>query len=89
VALAHYQTGDTRRRSVLLHYGDEDVLTDLDAWFHAYNRRQTIEAGIKEGKAVFQMHHLKVRSAPALRLQEHFAAFAANFVHWAAHWLST
>jgi hypothetical protein len=88
VALAHYQTGDTRRRSVLLHYGHEDVLTDLDAWFHAYNRRQTIEAGIKEGKAVFQMHHLKVRSAPALRLQEHFAAFAANFVRFAAHWLA-
>ena len=49
----------------------------------------TIEAGIKEGKGVFQMHHLKVRAAPALWLQEQFAAFAANFVRWAAHWLST
>ena len=35
------------------------------------------------------MHHLKVRTAPALWLQEQFAAFAANFVRWAAHWLST
>ena len=34
------------------------------------------------------MHHLKVRSFPALRLQEYFAAFAANFVRWAHHWLS-
>jgi hypothetical protein len=48
----------------------------------------TIEAGIKEGKQVFQMHHLKVRSAPALVLQEQFAVFAANFVRWAAAWLT-
>jgi len=48
-----------------------------------------VEAGIKEGKGVFQMHHLKVRQSPALWLQEQFAAFAANFVRWAAHWLST
>ena len=34
------------------------------------------------------MHHLKVRSAPALRLQEHFASFAANFVRFAALWLA-
>lgn len=49
----------------------------------------TIEAGIKEGKGVFQMHHLKVRTAAALWLQEWLAAFAANFVRWAAHWLAT
>lgn len=88
VALAHYQTGDTHRRAVLLHYGQEAVTQDLDGWFHMYNGRQTIEAGIKEGKGVFQMHHLKVRSLPALWLQEHFACFAANFVRFAAHWLT-
>ena len=88
VALARYHTGDTSRRSVLLHFGDEAVTDDLDAWFHAYNGRQTIEAGIKEGKGVFQMHHLKVRSTNALLLQEHFACFAANFVRFAAHWLT-
>lgn len=54
-----------------------------------YNVLQTTEAGIKEGKAVFQMHHLKVRSAPALWLQEQFAAFAANFVRWADRWLDS
>ena len=50
--------------------------------------RDAIEAGIKEGKNVFQMHHLKVRSPQALLLQEHFACFAANFVRFAAHWLA-
>jgi len=88
VALAHYQTGDSVRRSVLLHFGSDDVTADLCGWFHCYNGRQTIEAGIKEGKNVFQMHHLKVRSPPALLLQEHLACFAANFVRLAACWLA-
>jgi hypothetical protein len=88
VALAHYQTGDTHRHAVLLHYGQKNVTENLDDWFHMYNARQTIEAGIKEGKGVFQMHHLKVRSSPALLLQEHLACFAANFVRFAAHWLT-
>jgi len=87
VALARYQTGKTVRHSVLIHYGDDHVTKDLKGWFHMYNGRQTIEAGIKEGKNVFQMHHLKVRSGPALFLQEQFACFAANFVRFAAHWL--
>ncbi len=63
------------------------VLIDLEGWFAFYNGRQTIEAGIKEGKNVFQMHHLKVHSAAGLEIQEAFAAFAANFVRWAAVWL--
>lgn len=88
VALAHYQLGERTRRSVLVHYGDDPVTQDLDGWFHTYNGRQTIEAGIKEGKNVFQMHHLKVRSPQALLLQEHFACFAANFVRFAALWLT-
>jgi hypothetical protein len=88
LALARYQLGNTLRHAVLLHYGDEDVTCDLAAWFHRYNARQTIEAGIKEGKTVFQMHHLKVRSPQALLLQEHFACFAANFVRFAAVWLT-
>jgi hypothetical protein len=71
---------------------DADTDTDTDAsllpaWFHFYNQRQTIEAGIKEGKQVFQMHHLKVRSLAGLVIQELFATFAANFVRWAAAWL--
>ncbi len=88
VALLHYHTGDTVQRATLLHYGQTDVVADPDRWFHTYNGRQTIEAGIKEGKNVFQMHHLKVRSPEALLLQEHMACFAANFVRLAADWLT-
>lgn len=88
LALARYQTGETVRYAVLVHYGDDDVTADLNGWFHRYNARQTIEAGIKEGKTVFQMHHLKVRSPQALLLQEHFACFAANFVRFAGLWLT-
>ena len=88
VALAQYQMGERNKHAVFVHYGDEDTTQNLDGWFHTYNGRQTIEAGIKEGKNVFQMHHLKVRSAPALLLQEHFASFAANFVRFAALWIA-
>jgi len=87
-ALLRYQTGATERQSVLLHFGIDDVVSEPAKWFHLYNERQTIEAGIKEGKSVFQMHHLKVRSPQALQLQEHLACFAANFVRFAAQWLT-
>jgi len=89
LALERFYTGQTLRHGVLLHFGNDPVTADLPAWFGFYNARQTVEAGIKEGKGVFQMHHLKVRTAPALWLQEQCAAFAANFIRWAALWLST
>jgi len=89
VALERFWVGDKRKHATLLHFGTDPVTTDLPAWFNRYNARQTIEAGIKEGKGVFEMHHLKVRSAPGLYLQEQFAVFAANFVRWAARWLAT
>jgi len=87
IALERFQTGDKKRHGVLLHHGEERVTADLAGWFTFYNGRQTIEAGIKEGKNVFQMHHMKVRSHAGLVIQEEFAAFAANFVRWAAAWL--
>ena len=87
VALERFHTGSTMRHAALLHYGDDAVTTDLAGWFAFYNGRQTIEAGIKEGKNVFQMHHLKVRSPAGLIIQEAFAVFAANFVRLAAAWL--
>ena len=89
LALERFYTGKTQKHGVLIHYGDKPVTQDLPGWFHAYNGRQTIEAGIKEGKQVFTMHHLKVRAEPALYLQEHLATFAANLVRWAAHWLAS
>jgi hypothetical protein len=86
LALEQFHTDEKLKHAVLLHYGPEPV-TDLEGWFHFYNGRQTIEVGIKEGKNVFQMHHLKVRSPAGLLIQEDFAVFAANFVRWAAEWL--
>ena len=87
VGLERFYTGQTRRFGTLIHFGADPVTIDLPAWFHRYNARQIVEAGIKEGKNVFAMHHLKVRSAPAIFLQEQFAVFAANFVRCAARWL--
>lgn len=87
VALERFHTGSKTRHAALLHYGDDALTTDLAGWFTFYNGRQTIEAGIKEGKNVFQMHHLKVRSPAGLMIQEEFAVFAANFVRMAAAWL--
>jgi len=63
------------------------VTEHLPGWFEQYNGRQTIEAGIKESKQVFYLHHLKVRSEPAIALQEAFVIFAANFIRWASQWL--
>ena len=74
--------------SGVIHFGPRDVTADLSGWFQYYNARQTIEAGNKESKQVFEVHHIKVRSRPAMRLQEHFALFAANFVRFAAYWLA-
>ena len=88
IALERFKVGERWDYNGLLHYGSDAVSGALSAWFDAYNARQTVEAGIKEGKQVFQMHHLKVRTTPALQLQECYAAFAANFVRWAALWLA-
>src|SRR6266566_3719012 len=87
VALERFYTGKTLKHSALFHFGAQPVTEDLPRWFQQYNGRQTIEAGIKESKQVFSLHHLKVRSEPAIALQEAFVLFAANFIRWAAHWL--
>jgi hypothetical protein len=63
------------------------VTSDLPAWFKRYNARQTIEAGIKETKQVFYLNRLKVRSEPAIYLQEAMTIFAANFIRWATAWI--
>jgi hypothetical protein len=83
-----FWTGKRYRFSGLLHFGRQNVVADLPAWFDDYHARQVIEAGHKESKQVFEVHHPKVRSRPALRLPEHFALFAANFVRFAALWLA-
>jgi hypothetical protein len=87
VALERFYTGKIQKHSALAHFGDTPVATDLPAWFNHYNARQTIEAGIKETKQVFHLNRLKVRSEPAIYLQEAMTIFAANFIRWATLWI--
>jgi hypothetical protein len=88
LACERFWTGRAYRHTGLLHFGQDPVCDDLPAWFHFYNARQTIEAGNRELRQVFEAHHLKVRARPALRLQEYFALLAANFVRYASLWLA-
>ncbi len=83
----HQSPGRTQKHSTLAHFGNTPVTTDLPAWFGKYNARQTIEAGIKETKQAFYLHRLKVRSEPAIYLQEALTIFAANFIRWATTWI--
>jgi len=87
IALERFYTGKAQKHSALAHFGDTAVTSDLPAWFNHYNGRQTIEAGIKETKQVFHLHRLKVRSEPAIYLQEALTIFAANFIRWATTWI--
>jgi hypothetical protein len=89
VALERFYTGKTLKHSALFHFGEDPVTLNPLAWFEHYNGRQTIEAGIKENKQVFYLHYIKVRSEPAIFLQECFVIFAANFIRWASHWLDS
>lgn len=89
IALERFHTGKKLKHSALLHFGSDPVTENLPAWFAHYNGRQTIEAGIKEAKQVFFLHRIKVRSEPAIYLQEAFVIFAANFIRWAANWMLT
>ncbi|MDW8332466.1 MAG: hypothetical protein RMK43_12510 [Cyclobacteriaceae bacterium] len=88
MALERFYTGKTLKHSALCHFGTDPVTQDLSAWFEHYNARQIIEAGIKECKQVFYLHRIKVRSEPAIFLQERMALFAANFIRWATCWLA-
>ena len=88
VGVERFWVGQTVKLTGLLHFGVDPVTQDLRGWFHYYNARQTIEAANREGKQVFEVHHLKVRTRPALQLQEQWALFAANFVRFASAWLA-
>lgn len=89
VALERFHVGDDKiKHSALAYFGNASVTQDLPTWFTTYNRRQTIEAGIKETKQVFHLHRLKVRSEPAIFLQEAMTIFAANFIRWATVWIA-
>ena len=89
VAIERFQGHQGTRYSVLVrNQGDgQTTCPDLPAWFHAYNGRQTIEAGIKEQKTTFKIQHLMSRSPAGIQIQVHLTAFAANFVRWAVEWI--
>lgn len=88
LGLERFHTGDKKlKHSALAYFGAASVTEDLPAWFGEYNRRQTIEAGIKETKQVFYLNRLKVRSEPAIYVQEAMTIFAANFIRWSAVWI--
>ena len=88
LALERFHTGERLEHNLLLHFGSDPVTDDPAGWFTFYTARQTIEAGIKEGKGAFAIRYLKVRSKPAVYLQEQFGRFAANFVRFAAEWVA-
>jgi Transposase DDE domain len=47
-----------------------------------YNGRQSIEAGIKEGKGVFASRHLPTRRKAGIALYEELVLLAQNLVRW-------
>lgn len=84
--LVRYHLPSELRFTTLLFYGDTPAPA-LPLWFHRYNARQTLEAGIKEEKGVFTLKRHLVRSPIGMQIQEQFALFAANFVRWTAAWV--
>lgn len=88
VGLERFYVGkEAPKPGVLLHFGPDPVTADCQSWFDFYNHRQMIEAGIKESKGIFYLHRFKVRSAPAIFLQQTFVLFAANLIRWANEWI--
>jgi hypothetical protein len=91
VALERFHTGTTVRYAALIRYPIPAAATltstDLLVWFHAYNARQTIEAGNKQAKTVFHVQHLMSHSAAGMQIQVLLTLFAANLVPWADDWL--
>lgn len=84
--LVRYHLPTELRYTTLFYYADTPAPA-LPQWFHYYNARQTIEAGIKEEKGVFTLKRHLVRSLIGMQLQEQFALFSANFVRWTAAWV--
>jgi hypothetical protein len=89
VGLERFHTPKGSLHAVLIRYQSDPPTEcpDLTAWFHAYNGRQTIEAGNKEEKTTFKVQHLMSRSPTGLRIQAMLTVFAANFVRWADEWI--
>jgi hypothetical protein len=89
VGLERFHTPKSLLHAVLIRSQEESeaACPDLSEWFHAYNARQTIEAGNKEEKTTFKVQHLMSRSPAGIRIQAILTVFAANFVRWAEEWV--
>jgi hypothetical protein len=89
VGLERFHTPQGELQAVLIRYQDQLPSPDLNLaeWFHAYNGRQTIEAGNKEEKTTFKVQHLMSHSPAGIEIQVLLTVFAANFVRWADHWV--
>jgi hypothetical protein len=89
VGLERFHTPKGMLHAVLIRSqeGPQAACPDLGEWFHAYNGRQTIEAGNKEEKTTFKVQHLMSRSPAGIRIQAMLTVFAANFVRWAQEWV--
>jgi hypothetical protein len=89
VAVARFKEPPHVKNSVMIYFGPDPFWEQPQAWYNNFNGRQTIEAGIKEQKQVFYLHHIKVRSLPAIILQEKLVTFAANFIRWVIYWMQS
>jgi len=88
VGLERFHTPKGVLHAVLIRSQEGLVTTCPDVRdFHAYNARQTIEAGNKEEKTTFKVQHLMSRSLAGIQIQAMLTVFAANFVRWAAEWI--
>jgi len=87
VAVARFKDPPHVKHHVLVYFGPQPLSNQPQAWYTFFNGRQTIEAGIKEQKQIFYLNRIKVRSLPAIVLQEKLVAFAANFIRWAIDWM--
>lgn len=91
VGLERFRTPQGDKYAVLVRYQADPsaACPDLAAWFHQYNARGGIEAGIKQAKTVFPVQHPFSRTAVGMSIQIALTLFAANFVGWSQEWLRT
>lgn len=90
VALERFHSAEGTKHAVLVRNQDDPnaACPDLRDWFTAYNRRQLIEAGVKQEKSVFHIQHLMSRQPIGMQIQVALTLFAANFVSWSKAWLA-
>ena len=84
VLLIEQTATPTPKSSVILAYLPFHLAAQ--ALFTFYNARNTVEASIQEGKAVFSLRPFKVRSEYGIKLQQLFTQFAQNFIRWFHRW---